>query len=81
MQDHPYTTYNTRFTFKKTYDKASIMRSEFNSSSSEKARRTGFGAWALSSIAHSFGQTVLSIMSQVTMEPLTNETPILGPGC
>lgn len=80
MQDHPYTTYNTRFTFKKTYDKASIMRSEFNSSSSEKARRTGFGAWALSSIAHSFGQTVLSIMSQVTMEPLTNETPILGPG-
>lgn len=80
MQDHPYTTYNTGFTFKKTYNKASMMRSEFNSGHDEKARRTGFGAWALSSVAHSFGQTVLSIMSQVIMDPLTDEIPILGPG-
>lgn len=64
-----------------TIEMAEKIRDEFNNSPSEKGRRQGFGAWALSSIAHSFGQTVLSLMPSVWMQPYYDgETPIIGPG-
>ena len=64
-----------------TIEMAEKIRDEFNNSPSEIGRRQGFGAWALSSIAHSFGQTVLSLMPSVWMQPYYDgETPIIGPG-
>lgn len=64
-----------------TIEMAEKIRDEFNNSPSERGRRQGFGAWALSSIAHSFGQTVLSLMPSVWMQPYYDgETPIIGPG-
>lgn len=64
-----------------TIEMAEKIRDEFNNSPTERGRRQGFGAWALSSIAHSFGQTVLSLMPSVWMQPFYDgETPIIGPG-
>ena len=64
-----------------TIEMAEKIRDEFNNSPTERGRRQGFGAWALSSIAHSFGQTVLSLMPSVWMQPYYDgETPIIGPG-
>ena len=64
-----------------TVEVAEKIRDEFNNSPTERGRRQGFGAWALSSIAHSFGQTVLSLMPSVWMQPYYDgETPIIGPG-